>query len=76
MAVPVPSGSTARRTAAAAWRMASHSRSAVDAAGRGLVVVAGGVEADDGVEVDDAAGLVLGDLDVADPQPGRGAVSG
>ena len=34
--------------------------------GRWLAGVAGGVEADDGVEVDDAAGLVLGDLDVAD----------
>ena len=38
--------------------------------GRGLVVLAGGVEADDGVEVDDAAGLVLGDLDVPDPDQG------
>ena len=42
----------------------------VDAAGRGLVVVAGGVQADHGVEVDDAAGLVLGDLDVPDPDQG------
>ena len=37
--------------------------------GRGrLVVLAGCVEADDGVEVDDAACLVFGDLDVADAQ--------
>ena len=38
--------------------------------GRGLVVLAGGVEADDGVEVDDAACLVLGDLDVPDADQG------
>ena len=38
----------------------------VDAVRRGLVVLAGGIEADDGVEVDDAAGLVLGDLDEPD----------
>ena len=60
----------ARRTAAAAWRMASHSMSASMPGGRGLVVVAGGVQADHGVEVDDAAGLVLGHLDVPDPHQG------
>ena len=38
--------------------------------GRGRVVVAGGVQADHGVEVDDAAGLVLGHLDIADPDQG------
>ena len=42
-----------------------------DAGGRGLVVLAGGVQADDGVEVDDAACLVFGDLD--EPDPGQGA---
>ena len=38
--------------------------------GRGLVVLAGGVQADDGVEVDDAACLVLGDLDEPDAELG------
>jgi hypothetical protein len=39
--------------------------------GRGwLVVVAGGVEADDGVEVDYSPGLVFGDFDVPDPYQG------
>ena len=42
----------------------------VDAGRRGLVVLAGGVQPDDGVEVDDAAGLVFGDLDVPDPDQG------
>ena len=42
-----------------------------DAGGRGLVVLAGGVQPDDGVEVDDAACLVFGDLD--EPDPGQGA---
>ena len=36
--------------------------------GRGLVVLAGCVQADDGVEVDDAACLVLGDLDEPDAE--------
>ena len=40
------------------------------AGGWWLVARAGGVEADDGVEVDDAAGLVFGDFDVADTQDG------
>jgi hypothetical protein len=34
---------------------------------RWLAIVAGRVEPDDGVVVDDAAGLVLGDLDEPDP---------
>ena len=39
--------------------------------GRGwLVVLAGGVQADQGVEVDHFPGLVLSDLDVADPDQG------
>ena len=42
----------------------------VDARRRGLVVLAGGIQADDGVEVDDAAGLVFGHLDIADPDQG------
>ena len=43
--------------------------------GRGrLVVLAGGVEADDGVEVDDAACLVFGHLDVAGCARWRGRV--
>ena len=37
---------------------------------RGLVVLAGRVEADDGVEVDDAACLVFGDLDEPDAELG------
>jgi hypothetical protein len=41
-----------------------------DAGGRGLVVLAGGIEADGGVEVDDVACLVLGDLDVPDAELG------
>ena len=41
-----------------------------DAGGRGLVVLAGGVQADDGVEVDDAACLVLSDLDEPDADQG------
>ena len=45
-------------------------RGGVDAGRRGLVVLAGGVQADHGVEVDDAAGLVFGDLDVPDPDQG------
>ena len=36
--------------------------------GRGLVALAGCVEADDGVEVDDAACLVFGDLDEPDAE--------
>ena len=48
--------------------MASHSSAAVYAGRRGLVVLAGGVEADDGVEVDDAACLVFGDLDEPDAE--------
>ena len=42
----------------------------VDAGRRGLVVLAGGVQADHGVEVDHAASLVFGHLDVADPDQG------
>ena len=42
----------------------------VDPAGRGLPVLAGGIQADHGVEVDDAACLVLGHLDVADADQG------
>ena len=42
----------------------------VDAGRRGLVVLAGGVQADDGVEVDDAAGLVFGHLDEPDADQG------
>jgi len=38
-----------------------------EASSRGLVVLAGGVEADDGVEVHDATFLIFGHLDVADP---------
>jgi hypothetical protein len=41
-----------------------------EAPSRGVVVVAGSVEADDRVEVDDAAFLILGHLDVADPDEG------
>jgi hypothetical protein len=37
--------------------------------GRGLVTLPYGVQADHGVEVDDAAGLVLGDLDEPDAHP-------
>ena len=45
--------------------------------GRGwLVGVAGCVEADDGVVVDDAACLVFGDFDVADAGQLRGAACG
>ena len=45
--------------------------------GRGQgVAVAGGVEADHGVEVDDAACLVFGDLDVADAQVGAQPLAG
>ena len=51
--------------------MASHSIAAVMPGGGGLIVLAGGVEADHGVEVDDAAGLVLRHLD--EPQPHQGA---
>ena len=46
--------------------MASESRPVTVAAGWWLVAVAGCVEADDGVEVDDATGLVFGDLDIPD----------
>jgi hypothetical protein len=38
-----------------------------EASSRGLAVLAGGVEADDGVEVHDATFLIFGHLDVADP---------
>ena len=38
--------------------------------GRGLIVLAGGVQADHGVEVDDAACLVLSHLDIPDPHQG------
>ena len=48
--------------------MASHSRSAVYAGGGGLVVLAGCVQADHGVEVDHAACLVFGDLDEPDAE--------
>ena len=44
--------------------------------GRGLVVLAGGVQADHGVEVDDAACLVLGDLDEPDADLGAQLVAG
>ena len=45
-----------------------------EAGGGWLPVVAGGVEADDGVEVDHAACLVFGDLDVADRDQLRAAL--
>lgn len=41
-----------------------------EAFSRGLVVLAGSVKADDRVEVHDAAFLILGHLDVADPDEG------
>ena len=50
--------------------MASHSSAAVYPNGGRLVVVAGRVEADHRVEVDDAACLVFGDLDEPDAQVG------
>ena len=56
-----------QETAAAAWRMAWVSSAAVYRAGWRLAVLAGRVQADDGVVVDDAAGLVFGDLDEPDP---------
>jgi hypothetical protein len=37
---------------------------------RGLIVLAGSVEADDGVEVNDATFLIFGHLDVANPDEG------
>ena len=58
---------TSRATAAAAWPMAACSSAVSNPAGGGWWSVGGGVEADDGVVVDDAAGLVFGDLDEPDP---------
>ena len=52
-------------SAAAVW-MASASCSTVTGDGGRRVVVAGPVEADEGVEVDDAAALELGHLGEAD----------
>ena len=55
-------------TARAAWSMAVVSRAMVTQAGGASAGPAGAVEADDGVEVDDAATLVFGDLGVGDPE--------
>ena len=72
---PGPVGAS-MRTARAARVMASHKqRGGVPGRGRG-VAGAGGVEADHGVEVDDAACLVFGDLDVADAQVGAQPLAG
>ena len=50
--------------------MASHRQRGCTAA-RARTYRSGGVEPDHGVEVDDAAGLVFGDLDVADAEVAR-----
>ena len=68
----LPTSAVTEAAEAAAW-MASASTSAVQRSGRrGVGVVTGvAVEADDGVEVDDAARLVLSDLD--EPEADQGA---
>ena len=80
MSQPSPSGLSGwgrvrKETVAAAWRMASSRSAAVMPGGGGMiavgVVAAGAVEAEQGVEVDGAACLVLGGLAVRQADRGQ-----